>query len=250
MPCAARLCGRLAALPPPLPLRRRSRLRLSTAPPLRLGAAPLPPPPPAAAGEWREGALSGLPPAVAAAARALTAELSAAGTPCAIVGAVACNAYGHRRATADVDVLVNARDADAVRATLVGRGWAARFPGARKMLRDKVRGVDVDVLLSGDFPGDGLPKRVSFPELSPTSEDVVAIDGARIIPLPRLIELKLASGTSAPGSRRKDLADVYALIAANRLPREYALEVDCSVREAYCKIWDDWQESHKSGLDP
>jgi hypothetical protein len=86
--------------------------------------------------------------------------------------------------------------------------------------------------------------------LAPTSEDVVAIDGARVTPLPRLIELKLVSGTSAPGSRRKDLADVYALIAANRLPREYAYEVDCSVREAYCKIWDDWQESRKSGLDP
>jgi hypothetical protein len=72
--------------------------------------------------------------------------------------------------------------------------------------------------------------------VAPTSEDVVAIgDGARVIPLPRLMELKLVSGTSAPGSRRKDLADVYALIAANRLPREYAYEVDCSVREAYCK---------------
>ena len=89
--------------------------------------------------------------------------------------------------------------------------------------------------------------------VAPTSEDVVATgigDGARVIPLPRLIELKLVSGTSAPGSRRKDLADVYALIAANRLLREYAYEVDCSVHEAYCKFWDDWQESRKSGLDP
>ncbi len=85
------------------------------------------------------------------------------------------------------------------------------------------------------------PRRDSESPIS--SEDVVAIDGARVIPLPRLIELKLVSGTSAPGSRRKDLADVYALIAANRLPREYA----------YCKIWDDWQESRKwggAGLDP
>jgi hypothetical protein len=79
------------------------------------------------------------------------------------------------------------------------------------------------------------PRRDSESPIS--SEDVVAIDGARVIPLPRLIELKLVSGTSAPGSRRKDLADVYALIAANRLPREYA----------YCKIWDDWQESRKWG---
>ena len=113
----------------------------------------------------------------------------------AIIGAVACNAYGHRRATSDVYVLVNARDADAVRAALVGYGWVARFPGSRKMLRDRVHGVDVDVLHSGEFPGDGLPKRVAFPELSSSSEDVVTVDGARVIPLPPLIELKLASGT-------------------------------------------------------
>jgi len=214
-----------------------------------LSGLPLPPPPPPDEAS-REGALSGLPPNVAEAARALTGRLSAAGAPCAIIGAVACNAYGHRRSTSDVDVLVNAKDADAVRSALVGKGWAARFPGARKMLRDKVHGVDVDVLHSGEFPGDGLPKRVAFPELSPTSEDVVAIDGARVIPLPRLIELKLASGTSAPASRRKDMADVYALIAANGLPRAYAVELDISMRPAYCKIWDDWHASYKTGMDP
>ena len=214
----------------------------------RLSAAALPPPP--LDDDPREGALSGLPPLVAAAARAVTGRLSAAGAPCAIIGAVACNAYGHRRATSDVDVLVNARDADAVRAALVGYGWVARFPGARKMLRDRVHGVDVDVLHSGEFPGDGLPKRVAFPELSSSSEDVVAVDGARVIPLPRLIELKLASGTSAPASRRKDLADVDALIAANNLPRAYAAELDISMRAHYVKIWDEWQESRKAGLDP
>ena len=56
------------------------------------------------------------------------------------------------------------------------------------------------------------------------------IDGVRIIPLPCLIELKLASGTSAPASRGKDLADVYALMAVNDLPRVYAVELDVSVR--------------------
>jgi len=162
---------------------------------------------------------------------------------------VACNAYGHRRATQDVDVLVNARDADEVRAELVGRGWTPRFPGARKMLHDTIHSVDVDVLHSGGFPGDGLPKPVSFPELSPRSDDVTMIDGMRFITLPRLIELKLASGTSA-ASRIKDLADVYALIAANKLPRGYAVELDVSVRAAYCKIWDEWAASRSSGVDP
>jgi hypothetical protein len=213
---------------------------------------PLPPPPPGDSEDSacaRADALAGLPPGVASAARALTQRLADVGAPCAVIGAVACNAYGHRRATQDVDVLVNARDADAVRAALVGRGWAPRFPGARKMLRDKVHAVDVDVLHSGSFPGDGLPKPVAFPELSPRSDDVSIIDGVRFITLPKLIELKLASGTSAP-SRAKDLADVYALVAANALPRGYAVELDVSVRAAYCKIWDEWHASRVSGLDP
>lgn len=217
----------------------------------RFSAAPLPPPPSSdEAGEGaRIGALRGLPPGVAEAARAVTSHLAATGAPCAVVGAVACHAYGHRRATSDVDVLVNACNLDAVRSALVGHGWAPRFPGARKMLRDKAYGVDVD-LLAGGYPGDGLPKPVAFPVLSPLSEDVEMIDGVRVIPLPRLIELKLASGTSAPASRGKDLADVYALIAANDLPRVYAVELDVSVRAAYCKIWDERQASRIAGIDP
>lgn len=193
--------------------------------------------------------LSDLPPKVAAAARSVSGRLEEQGVPCAIIGAVACAAYGHVRATTDVDILINARDADALRAALVGRGWAPRFTGARKMLRDTVNGVDVDVLHSGGFPGDGLPKPVSFPEISPKSSSVEVFDGARVISLPILIDLKLASGSSAP-SRSKDLADVYALIAANHLPRCYANELDVSVRAAYCKIWDDWQAARVAGIDP
>ena len=195
-------------------------------------------------------ALSGLPPGVADAARAVTQRLASLGWPCAVIGAVACNAYGHRRATSDVDVLVNAADMDAVHCALAGHGWSARYPGARKMLRDKVHNVDVDVLTSGGFPGDGLPKPVAFPELSRAGTDVVLIDGVRVVPLPRLLELKLASGASAPSSRGKDLADVYALIAANALPRVYATELDVSVRAEYCRIWDGWQADRISGLNP
>ena len=195
----------------------------------------------------RVDALRGLPPNVADAARALCERLAAAGAPCAIIGAVACNAYGHRRSTSDVEVLVNAKDSTIVRTALVGNGWAGRFPGARKMLRDTVHGVDVDVLHSGEFPGDGLPKSVAFPELIPKSDLVELIDGACVISLPRLIELKLASGTSAPASRRKDLADVYALISANGLPRSYATELHVSMRPAFCKIWDEWHKSFVAG---
>ena len=50
-----------------------------------------------------------------------------------------------------------------------------------------------------------------------------------LLPLPMLIELKLASGMTAP-HRLKDLADVQELIRAARLPRELADELDPYVR--------------------
>jgi hypothetical protein len=57
------------------------------------------------------------------------------------------------------------------------------------------------------------------------------------LPLPRLVELKLASGTSAP-HRLKDLADVLELVRASELPRTLADELDASVRAKFLELWD------------
>jgi len=67
--------------------------------------------------------------------------------------------------------------------------------------------VDVDVVLTGAYPGDGRPKPVAFPDPA-----TAATRGARValLPLATLIELKLASGMTAP-HRLKDLADVLEL---------------------------------------
>jgi hypothetical protein len=54
--------------------------------------------------------------------------------------------------------------------------------------------------------------------------------------LPRLIELKLASGMTAP-HRLKDLADVVELVRAVHLPEELAGELDPYVREKYLELW-------------
>ncbi len=51
-------------------------------------------------------------------------------------------------------------------------------------------------------------------------------------------------------SRGKDLADVYALIKANKLPRVYALELDRSVRQAYVTLWDTYDAARLSGAEP
>jgi hypothetical protein len=84
-----------------------------------------------------------------------------------------------------------------------------------------------------EYPGDGKPKAVKFPDPAEA-----AVRGRRIalLPLDKLIELKLASGMSAP-HRLKDLADVLELIRVLSLPRERALSLDPSVRTKYDELW-------------
>jgi hypothetical protein len=53
--------------------------------------------------------------------------------------------------------------------------------------------------------------------------------------LAKLVELKLASGTS-PG-RRKDLGDVQELIRLLKLPAAFSEQLHPSVRAAYQELW-------------
>ncbi|MBI2186499.1 MAG: hypothetical protein HYU37_05170 [Acidobacteria bacterium] len=162
----------------------------------------------------------------------LARTLDALGVPYAIIGAMALNEFGYQRVTVDVDVLLTAEGLAIFRATTLGRGYIEKFPGSQT-LRDTEYGVDVDVVLAGSYPGDGKPKPVSFPD-----PGAVAERGARIalLPLPRLIELKLASGMTAP-DRLKDLADVQELIRISRLSSTLATELNPSVRDKYLELW-------------
>ena len=54
--------------------------------------------------------------------------------------------------------------------------------------------------------------------------------------MPALLDLKLASGISAP-HRLRDLADVLELIRAARLPATLAEGLDPSVRDKYRELW-------------
>src|SRR5262249_44084186 len=115
----------------------------------------------------------------------------------------------------------------------LGRGYVEKFPGSRGM-RDTENGVAIDVLIAGEYPGDGKPKPVRFPDPAD-----VALRGERgaFLPLAKLVELKLASGISAP-HRLKDLADVLELVRAIHAPRSLADELDASVRDKYFELWE------------
>jgi hypothetical protein len=162
------------------------------------------------------------------------------GIPYAVIGAMALNEWGYRRVTVDVDLLLTPEGLRQLKAEILGRGYVEKFPGSRGM-KDTEAGVDIDFVLAGEYPGDGKPKPVVFPDPATT-----AVRGRRValLPLPKLIELKLASGISAP-HRLKDLADVLELIRGLSLPREIADSIDASVRSKYLELWQAAQ-----GTDP
>jgi hypothetical protein len=162
----------------------------------------------------------------------LARVLDEKGIPYALIGAMALNEWGYRRVTVDIDILLAPEGLQALRAEVLGRGYLEKFPGSRG-LRDTETGVNVDIVLAGEYPGDGKPKPVAFPDPAQA-----AVRGRRValLPLPKLIELKLASGLSAP-HRLKDLADVLELIRILSLPRDVGASLDPSVRAKYEELW-------------
>lgn len=166
------------------------------------------------------------------AAHDIARHLDEAGIEYAIAGALCLGAHGVVRATEDVDILITRDGLADFKAAWIGRGYVDLRPGG-KAIRDTANWVKIDFLIAGDFPGDGKPKSVVFPE-----PHTVAVDAGdlRIVALPRFIELKLASGMSAP-HRLQDLADVLKLIETRGLARELADELDESVRAKYLELW-------------
>lgn len=69
-------------------------------------------------------------------------------------------------------------------------------------------------------------------------------DGYRVITLEKLIELKLASGMTAP-HRLRDLADVQDLISVLGLPLELGEQLDDSVRKEYQRLWQTVQQARE-----
>ena len=166
------------------------------------------------------------------AARKVTARLAELGMPYAVAGGLAVTAHGHVRVTMDVDLVVTRDDLARFKAESLGRGWAARFP-VGKGVRDAEHRVPIDFLVTGEFPGDGLPKPVAFPDPRACSTEA---GDTRIVTLATLVELKLASGMTAP-DRPRDLDDVVQLIRANDLPITFAAGLHPWVRDKFAELW-------------
>ncbi len=174
--------------------------------------------------------------------RKLAVRLEQEHIPYALIGGMALAAHGFVRMTQDVDILLTPDGLASFNERCVGRGYAPAFPGARKVFRDTETQVRIEIITSGEYPGDGKPKPVAFPD--PTAASIER-DGLHVVDLERLIELKLASGISAP-HRMRDLADVQDLIAALNLPDDFAKRLDPSVRATFHQLWTVFQESDQS----
>jgi hypothetical protein len=162
-----------------------------------------------------------------------------------VIGAVALMAYGYLRFTEDIDLILNSNGLERFHNELIGIDYAPAFQGARKRLHSTREGTPIEVIAAGEYPGDGKPKPVSFPE---PSENSVEIDGVRFATLEKLIELKLASGMTAP-DRLKDLADVQELIKIRNLSTDFAEQLSPYVREEFLKLQDAVQRGSRNNSE-
>jgi hypothetical protein len=149
-----------------------------------------------------------------------------------VIGAIALNQYGYQRFTVDIDLLLSKEGLDKFHEELVGRGYRPAFEGARKKFRATDRNVPIKIITAGEYPGDGKPKPISFPD---PKESRIVINGINTITLEMLINLKLASGMTDPG-RLKNLADIQELIKIKGLEAPFAEELHPFVREKFLEL--------------
>ena len=169
----------------------------------------------------------------------LSADLKEHGIDYMVIGAVALLAHGYPRFTEDIDLVLTPEGLEAFHRELIGVGYVPAFPDAKKRLRSTRDGVTIEVMTTGEYPGDGKPKPVSIPEPSTASTE---IDGIQIVTFEKLIELKLASGMTAP-HRLKDLADVQELIKIRRLQPEFVEQLDPYVRGKFLELYETVKQS-------
>jgi len=179
--------------------------------------------------------------AVFDALRKITSRLNGMGIPYAVVGGLALFQHGLRRFTEDVDILVTKDDLRRIHNELEGRGYLPPYARS-KHLRDTELGVRIEFLTTGEYPGDGKEKPVSFP--NPTAVSLIS-GGIYYVNLPTLIDLKLASGMTNAG-RMKDLSDVLELIKVMNLPAGLTNQLNPFVRSKYLELWNQGKKRYET----
>jgi hypothetical protein len=178
--------------------------------------------------------------AVFDALRKISSHLNALGIPYAVVGGLALFQHGLRRFTEEVDILVTKDDLRKIHKELEGLGYLPPYANS-KHLRDTELGVKIEFLTTGEYPGYGKEKPVSFPDPAAVS---FSSGGVSYLNLPTLVELKLASGMTNPG-RMKDLSDVLELIKILNLPADFTDNLNPFVRGKYLELWNQGKKRYE-----
>ncbi len=153
----------------------------------------------------------------------VTQLLPQTGIPCIMIGGHAVNHYGVIRATQDIDFMIAASDADAVRRIMHEAGFTNVSIHETVMF----------------FQQPDSPLRVDFLKVDPdTMEKLIAnavkvhYAGANNILVPQLQDLlamKLfALATGGPNRKDKDFGDIVKLVIEHGPPVEAELKTMCS----------------------
>ena len=164
--------------------------------------------------------------------RRIAEDLDRHGIAYNVIGAIALNQHGYQRFTKDIDLLLTKEGLQRFHDELVGLGYRSAFEGAKKKFRTTQENVPLEIITTGEYPGDAKPKPIQFPD---PSEDYIVIDGVKTITLEKLIELKLASGMTAL-DRLKDLADVQELIKLKNLNADFADKLNPFVQDKFLEL--------------
>ena len=155
--------------------------------------------------------------------RRVVNRLKRAGIPYAIMGGMAVNAHKYVRTTGDVDLLLTPEGFEEFQRRYVTKNYR-RVEGRDRRFVDRINNVGIDFLLTGRYPGSGVPGPIRFPDPEQVGEP---IDRATVVNLPTLVELKLAA------RRHRDFGDVVELIRFNDLDESFADRLHPSVRGDY-----------------
>jgi hypothetical protein len=134
--------------------------------------------------------------------RRVVKRLEKAGLPYAVMGGMAVNFHKYRRVTEDVDILLTREGFAEFQRLFVPKSYGT-LPKRTRRFVDKSSSVNLDILVTGLFPGTGKPGPFAFPDPMQVSE---IIEKVRVVDLPTLVQLKLAA------RRWRDFGDVVELI--------------------------------------
>ena len=152
--------------------------------------------------------------------------------PYAVIGGMALNAHGYRRQTTDVDILVTSEGLAAFRDRSPRAGYYAVPKNTSETFVSSSTGVEVKFFAAAEFPGDGKPKPVAFPDPGSVA---IEFDGIAYVDLATLIELKLAAGITLPG-RLRHLADVQELMKVLKLDDCFVEKLNPYVRPTFLSL--------------